>query len=244
MNRTIRRLAILFAAICVMMIMAVPAFADAGDGYYLISNRTIPSYSSPINVRLVIQGRNYVEGNSSAMSENFKITLSGDTSYTVHDVLDTLNNDTTKTVKACDINGNSIPSTSDYVYQFKSGTKYCGPIFYSDHGDGDVLCDGWVFRINGQYPLLSTTGENGGPKGASINQTQVADGDVIYFYFNHPWYENNVDWSTGFVAASTQYASGVLTVQLQYSNDRHSDKPYVWSIDSYNNHNFTNFIYF
>ena len=34
MSKNLRRLTILLAAVCVMMIMAVPAFADAGNGYY------------------------------------------------------------------------------------------------------------------------------------------------------------------------------------------------------------------
>ena len=247
MKETLKGLVLSLATICVLLIMAVPAFADAGDGYYVIEDRTIPSYSSTqtIHVKLVIQSREYSNADSSVIDAVFdsstdEIDLTGKTEYTVRDVLLRLN-EKNLSVRACDSAGNDISATADYVYQFMSGSKGYGPLFYADHGDGRVPCDGWVFRVNGQYPLLSEDGENNGPEGGAIDEVPIADGDVVYFYFNHPWKESNTDWSTKFVAANAQYSNGSLSVQLQYSNDYHTNKPYVWNIGSYNNHNYAIF---
>ena len=248
MNKTIRRLTILFAAVCVMMIMAVPSFATLsgkGSGSYVVSERVIPAYSESetIKVKLIIQGRGYVPNDTTAMSETYTIALTGKTSYTVSDVL-LASNANSSHVQACNSSGNPISSTSDSVYQFISGTGNVGPIFYADHGEGyRVLCDGWEFRINGRYPLESLTGENGFPKGTGILQTPVKKGDVVYFYFNHPWYEGSDHWGTKFVAADSEYVNGTLNVQIVWSNAYHTDKPYKWMIGdyTYSTNNFTNF---
>ena len=64
MSKNLRRLTLLFAAVCVMIIMAVPAFAtvyhtDSDTAAYYTQNDSDTSYytSTPITVTLDIQSK-------------------------------------------------------------------------------------------------------------------------------------------------------------------------------------------
>ena len=258
MSKNLRRLTILLAAVCVMIIMAVPAFAEAGDSYYVVGTPTQYNTSDTIKVKVVVESREYSYTDDTIIDQTVTVPLTGSTSYTVLDVMRKFNNDAiSPSVKACDSNGDPIAQTGnvDTINTFKkiidssgNNDKIYGYLFFANHGEGRMPCDGWVFRVNGQYPLLSETGENGGPKGAYISETPVADGDIVTFYTNYPWKENNTDWSTKFVGVDASYTApdpavpnsvGSLSIQLKSSSDWHSNSPFVWNINP-----FTNFAYF
>jgi len=257
MSKNLRRLTLLLAAVFVMMIMAVPAFATTGNGYKLVSDMQPPAYSEndTIHVTVMVQSRAYSMTDGDVINTAVSVPLTGKTSYTVVDVMRKFNdNNISPNVKACDNDGNLIPQTGTLttINAFKkiitteSGTveKIYKYLFFSDHGYGLAPSDGWVFRVNGKFPLLSLTGENNGPQGAYINQTPIADGDIVSFYTNYPWKESNQEWSTTFVAADASYTApdpevqnsvGSLSVQLKGSSDWHSNAPFVWTINQFSN---------
>lgn len=226
MNRTMRRLAILFAAVCVLLIMAVPAFATADPGYYVIGSPVQYNTTDEVNVKLVIQSREYSYSNSSCIDTIEDVTLTGKTSYTVLDVLLAFN-DMDTGIQACDNNSVSLTSSATTVGQFVDDTGAYGYLFFGDYGKGyREPCDGWMFRVNGRYPVSDTTGTLGGPTGSYIHQTPVAEGDVITFYFSCPFKLNNTDYSTAFVSANLIDNSGSYEVQLRKCNENHYNTSY------------------
>lgn len=241
MSKNLRRLTLLLAAIFVMIVMAVPAFADTGNGYYVVSERTIPTYSTTdtIKVKVVVQSRGYSSANTASIGKIVNVSLTGSTSYTVRDVMLKFNTLYSSIgVKACDNNGNDMASSATLVHAFSNSTGLYKYLFFADIGNGEgiIPVDGWMFRVNGQNTLLSLTGYNGGPEGSYIHQTPVADGDVITFYFNLPFTISNTDFSTKFVAADTTYSSGSLTTQLKYSRDNHYNSSGQWETVPYSNY--------
>lgn len=246
MKKTLKGLAISLATICVLLIMAVPSFADngmsgKGHGYYLIGDRTIPTYSTTdtVKVKVVVLSRKYSSSDSYFLNLSRTVSLTGQTAYTVRDVMMKFNTDSA-TVKAGDNNGNLLTSSDTWIYNFMYGTRHFKYMFWEHVDDMPYLqpiervpVDGWMFRVNGYYPLKNLTGFNGGPEGALINDTKIVDGDVVYFYYNYPFEVNNVDNSALFIAADTKYTSGTLKVQLQYGHENHSNTLGQWEIDDY-----------
>lgn len=239
MKKLTNTLAILFAAAIMVMIMAVPAFADTGNGYYVVGTPVQYNTSDTIKVKVVIQSRGYSSSDTSSIGKIVNVSLTGSTTYTVRDVMLKFNTLYASTgVKACDNNGNDLSSSATTVQAFLNSTGLYKYLFFADIGNGEgiIPVDGWMFRVNGQNPLISLNGYNGGPKGALIHETPVANGDVITFFFNLPFTINNTDFSTKFVAANTTYSSGVLSTQLQYSRDNHYNSLGQWETISYSNY--------
>ena len=247
MSKNIRRLTILLAAVCVMMIMAVPAFADTlngkGTGYYPLSSRTIPTYSTTdsITVKVVVQSKKYNSQDNGPLNIVRTVTLTGSTAYTVRDVMLQFNTNSA-TIYACDNNDTLITSSSQRVEAFKNGSKIYKYLFW-EHVDGvpglepneRIPVDGWMFRVNGKSPVKNMTGYYGGPEGALVHETYVMDGDVIFFYYDMPFEINNVDYGTLFLAADTKYTApippsttGTLEVQLQSTHDNHCNSQGQW----------------
>ena len=252
MSKNLRRLTILLAAVCVMMIMAVPAFADTlngkGTGYYLLSSRTIPTYSTTdtITVKVVVQSKKYDSSDNGPINIKRNVTLTGSTAYTVRDVMLQFNSNSA-TIYACNNDGTLITSSSDNVQAFKNGSKIYKYMFW-EHVDGvpglepndRIPVDGWMFRINGKAPIKNLTNYNGGPEGALIYETNVMDGDVIFFYYDMPFVINNVDKGAKFLAADTKYTapsspnnSGLLEIQLQSTHDNHSNSLGQWEFNNF-----------
>ena len=252
MSKNLRRIAILLAAVCVMMIMAVPTFAangmnGKGNGYYLVGNETIPTYATTdtVKVKVLVQSRQYSNSDTYALNLDRTVSLTGKTAYTVSDVMLQFNSDST-TVYACDNNGNQITSSSDTVDNFVYGSRWYNYFFWEYIPNvpnllpGDrIPVDGWMFRVNGRSPLLSLTGYNNGPEGAYMTDTPIKDGDVVTFYYNYPFEINNDYKGAEFIAADIKYVpptgsgNGTLKVQLQKSHDNHSDSQGKWVIDSF-----------
>ena len=229
----------LIAALALVMVfaMSTSAFAEhaeGDDGWYITGTPT--SYNGKINVKLVIESREY----SSTDSEKINVATTVEVgvpnvpnqTFTVADVVRAYNNSQTA-IKACDYNDNPIGPNENYIYSFRKGNKYYKPIFTSNHGAGPIQCDGWMFRVNGQYPL-SSNNLPAGPMGTAINTTYVSDGDVVFFYTNYPWKENGVNMSTNYLEADISRNGALFTIDLKSSNDWFNDAPsYFWNISTY-----------
>jgi hypothetical protein len=253
-TKTIKRMAIIITSMCVLLIMAAPVFADANDmngkgaGYYMVEDETIPTYSTTdqVKVRVIVQGR-YSTGNNPVAAEAKRtVTLTGKTSYTVRDVLIQFNSDSA-TYKAYDYDGLLMSNTSTVVASFRWGTRTWGSLFWYDilNIGERIYVDGWMFRVNGKYPMLYATNPSNPPVGAMIYDTPVKAGDVVTFFYNLPFTINNTDYSTYFIAADTQYTpssdpngTGTLEVQLQSSRDNHYDTNQngAWTISPFTNY--------
>lgn len=234
-----RKAIVLLMTIAMTIVMAVPAFADAGVGYYLISSRTIPAYSASdqIKVQLAIESRAYSQTDLSIINTIQEVTLTGKTSYTVLDVLRAYN-DLATGIQICNTSGQALTTSDTFISSIKSGTKSYSYLFFANigNGEGRIPVDGWMFRVNGQYPMTSLTGFNGGPEGGYIHQTPVADGDVVTLYFNCPFTISGTDFSTAFVSAESAYANGTLTVNLKSCHENHynASQSGQWTFDVQN----------
>ena len=223
MSKNLRRLTILLAAVCVMMIMAVPAFADAGNGYYEIGSPTQYSASATINVKLSIQSRAYSDTDGTLINTVINVPLTGKTTYYVRDVLLKYNTMSTG-IQAYNSSGQLLTENDNFVSAFKKGTRNYSYLFFADigNGEGRIPVDGWMFRVNGQCPLTENSPTNG-PQGAFIDETPVANGDVVTFYFTCPFEINSTDFSAKFVSADSTYSNNVLTISLKSCKENHYD---------------------
>ncbi|MBR3201943.1 MAG: hypothetical protein IKG17_11520 [Mogibacterium sp.] len=253
MSKNLRRIAILLAAVFVMMIMAVPAFADTlngkGTGYYLLSSRTIPTYSTSdnIKVKVVVQSKKYSSSDNGPINVKRDLTLTGSSSYTVRDVMLKFNTGSTS-YYACNNDGTLISSSSTVVQAFKNWSNTIYKYSFWEHVDGvpglgpndRIPVDGWMFRVNGKSPVKNLTGYYGGPEGALMYETNVMDGDVIFFYYDMPFVINNVDYGATFLAVDTKYTAptypntnGTLEVQLQSTHDNHCNSQGQWVFNDF-----------
>ena len=229
MNRTIRRLAILFAAICVMMIMAVPAFADADPGYYVVGTPVTYDEEEEITVKLMIESRTVSLTDLEVINELEDVTLTGKTSYTVLDVLRAYN-DMLTGIQICNTSGQPLTTTDTFISSIKKGAKTYSYLFFYDLGEGRIPVDGWMFRVNGRYPALDSNGFHNGPTGCLIHQAPVANGDVVTLYTSCPFELFNTDYSTAFVSADLEQDddTGDYYIQLKSCNEDHNGR---WTFD-------------
>ena len=243
MKKLTNTMAILFAAAVMVMIMAVPAFAVTGSAGYVVGTPT--SYSNPITVKIIIQSRHYLN-NSDRINiiddvELGEADVSGQT-FTVGDVLVAYNESNLDDIEAQTSDGEAIASTQSILYNFSdfsSGVEQAyTPLLYGNHGyTNRIKLDGWRFRVNGRFPLTSWTGDhNLYPEGADTSHTYVKDGDVIYFYTDHPWSESGTLMTNRFVSANTEYEApenqndnGLLTIKLYSNKDYYSN----WNVNTF-----------
>ena len=249
MSKNLRGLTLLLAAVFVMIIMAVPAFAangmnGRGDGYYMIEDESIPTYSTTdqVKVRIIVQGRYSTDASPIPAVATRTVTLTGSTSYTILDAMLKFNADST-TYKAYNFStGLPITTATTVLDKFVYGSRTWDYLFFNDigNGEGRIPVDGWMYRVNGRNPMKEdpdTT--NTYPIGAMINETYIKSGDVITFFTNYPFTINSVDYSTKFIAADTKYTApsgdgtGTLQVQLQESRDNHYDAQGQWTTSSF-----------
>ena len=250
MNKTMRRLAIIFATVCVLMIMAVPSFAVTGAAGYEVGSPT--TYSNPINVKIVIQSRQNTSSSSYiGVMDDVQLgqqNVSGQT-FTVADVLVKYNQQQDE-IEAQTSSGEEITSTQSVLYNFtknnSDGTSITyAPLLYGKHGyTNRIKLDGWRFKVNGRFPLTSWTGDhNLYPEGADTSHTYIEDGDVVYFYTDHPWYESGVLKSALFMSADAHYTAptgnqttGSLAIQLYSNQDYYSNwsnNTFPWNVGTY-----------
>lgn len=214
------------------MVFAFSAGAFAYDGYYVVGDPV--EYSNPIDVKVVIESREDPT-TSNEISEVLNVELgqtglSGQT-FTVQDAMYEISSTPAYGITMYGISGITpyvMTSTTDYIYSMAQGGVTYAPALPMP---GYEL-DGWMFRLNGQIPLLSATPDL---LGAAIDDTPIADGDVIHFYWDYPYQETqNTYYSANFVYPEVSYASGTMTVQLQDSYNWF-DNSFDWHITSFAN---------
>lgn len=226
--RTVKNsVAVLFAAVFILMMLAVPSFAEIGSGYYVIGTPVQYNTTDQIKVKLSIESREFSNTDSTVINtpinNTMDIVLTGKTNYTVLDVLIAYNNLSTG-IEIDDYYGNPLTASSFALASIKSGNRVYDTIFYADYtGQGRAPADGWMFRVNGKYPMIDLTGTNGGPTGASINVVPVADGDVVSLYTNCPFKINNTNFSTAYVGADLVQTSSGYDIQLRNCKENHYD---------------------
>ena len=237
MSKNLRRLTILLAAVFVMMIMAVPAFAATGNGWY--NQGTPTSYTNPITVKVVLNSRK--QGTDYIQYVKEDVTLGTNnmtaTTFTVADVLAAFANQQT----AYQTIGTNY--SIGILYDFKkvaTNITYSPTLYTPYQIFGQTYyypLDGWMFRVNGKIP--TSTSSNANADGLDTAHTYVEDGDVISFYTDYPWKDNGTVHSTYFISAHSVYSSGTLTIQLKKTYD-YFEGPIdtaPWTIKAYSSYN-------
>lgn len=238
LTKTIRRA--LTGVMALSMVFAFSAGAFAYDGYYVVGDPV--EYNNPIDVKVVIESREDPATNNE-ISEVLNVQLGQtnvpDQTFTVQDAMYKISSTPAYGITMYGISGTTpyvMTSTTNYIYSMAQGGVTYAPSL--PFADPSYSIDGWMFRLNGQIPLLSLTGSapNGtGPTGAAINNTPIADGDVIHFYWDYPYQETQTTYySANFVYPAVSYNNGTMTVQLQdsynwFANDN------TWTITPFAN---------
>ncbi|MGN0962691.1 MAG: hypothetical protein ACI4PP_03855, partial [Clostridia bacterium] len=122
---------------------------------------------------------------------------------------------------------NLIDSTSTY---FTHVTWFSDDYetYYNETGNGTGY-SGWVFRINGGFPMISSGW------GASIADATIVDGDVISVYLDNPIAETS---SAKFSRVNgVSYANGVVTANVKESHQYFQGANYEWIITAFSSFN-------
>ncbi len=227
---------------CLAMVFCFSAGISAtmpNDGGYLIGSEANYEYDGQIDVTVVIESRPYSTGDSTKIFEDFDVTL-GDVNGTdqisyvsdaLYAVSNAANGYTLYRDTAC-----TTPMTASS--SFVTGVSYGGRTYTSV-----FYFDGWMVRVNGQFPLLSWTvgPPTGYPQGAAVNGIPVSDGDVIYFYYDSPYPLYDDDWEPTVVApvdfvypeASYNSGTGQVVVDLNKNSNLFDASTYAWTIDAF-----------
>lgn len=226
-NKPMKKALMLVLALMLVFAMSCPAFAQdyftTTSGSYL--QGTAPTYSSAISVNLVLESRRISGNNLYRTFSNVALTPDGEQSFCVRDVLLAVQSNPGN-VSFNDVDGNPIDSSDDYVYSVTD--KSPNPdVTYAPTGRYDR--NGWMFRIDGQFPLLSAG------TGASISTAYLTDGDTIHFYHD----DGDEDGEGAYYAKITSVtkSGNNLTVNVKASFQYYDDAyPYDWNIDDFTNY--------
>ena len=187
-------LAILFAAALMIAVMAVPAFAttyytSSEPAYYYPGSSSGYETTNAVAVTLRVQSRRTGTYNTPYIDQEYKVTIPASSTPRAVTVSQVLYKAMTDNTGLCfrDVSGNNITDTTGYCYDVVYNNNTYAPI-----QDGhQVPWNGWMFTINGKYPLISGTpatttsdSENGNAYGTAINYAYVNDGDIITFFYN------------------------------------------------------------
>ena len=173
-GKPMRKALTLALAFMLVFALSVPAFATdyftTITAYY--QQGTAPQYSSTIHVNLIVESRQ-ISGNNLYRTVNVALTPNGTQSFYVKDVLLAVQG--TNGLIFNDSSGNPIDANDDYVYSI-TDTNPDPDVTYAP--TSPTAWNGWMFRINGQFPLL----DDDPLWGASISTAYVTNGDTIHFY--------------------------------------------------------------
>lgn len=206
MSKRILTLVLALVLVFALSATALAAYYSNNDASYTTS-ATMYFANQTIHVKLNLQSKRVGSDN---IDQSFDVELTGQTSYTVQDVVNTWRHSNdgagyTLTTLAYDANWNAIEvnfSDSDtYIY----GITY-NNISYKPSGSSD----GWKFRVNTQIPCQP----NG--YGATIATAYVKNGDVIDFYYDNPTSASNTAKFTRIYDVSRSGSALSVTVQSSY----------------------------
>ena len=176
--------------------MTVPSFATtyytSGEpAYYYQGNSSDYETTNAVTVTLMVQSRRLGSYNSSYIDQKYTVTIPASSTphaVTVSQILYKAMTDNTG-LYFKDYMGNAISASSQYCYQVQNNGNTYAPV-----PDGHTIpsyWNGWMFTINGKYPLVygtpATTAydtEYGTAWCTAINNGYVNDGDIITFFYN------------------------------------------------------------
>lgn len=218
--------------------MSASAFAVSGDGYYVVTGTTT---TGPINVKVVIESRQFSEDDASVISEILDVNVStmseSGKGFTVRDAMLAVQNDASNGITLYNGTGGLFTSEDTYIRSMEQNGKNYEPAlpFYDSNPQYSYALDGWTFRVNGRYPLSTTDGSptTPGPVGTSIEETPISEGDVIHFYWDYPYNKTSSElYSAKFITPDASYANGTLNVNIKAS-DAYFDNSMYWHINSF-----------
>lgn len=210
---------------CVAMLFCFATGISATEYPVSYLQGTAHATSGAVNVTVTVEGMDipYAE---------IPVTLPAKTSgnQTVADALAAINNNENTVYyffeEVKDDDGNIID-----VIPTDSETSYFSIIIdvlndYEETGNGTGY-SGWVFRINGGFPLLPPT-EDLSVRGASIKETTIVNGDVISIYLDNPIAATS---SAKFARVNNiSYSNGVVTAAVKESHQYFQGANYDWII--------------
>lgn len=223
---------VLMLALAVMLVFAMSSPALAQD-YFTTTNAsyiqgTAPTYSSAIHVNLVVESRTINNSYIYKTISNVALTPSGGgQSFYVRDVLLAVQSDSSNYLTFKDSSGNTLTSSANYFYSVVD-TLPNPDVTYGP--TSRYAMDGWMFRINGQFPL-----ERAG-WGASIATAYVTDGDSINIYHDDAS-GPSVCADFAKITSVTDNGSNTLTVNVKASYQYYGPAPnYTWYINDFTNY--------
>lgn len=237
-KRTMKKGLAIVLALVMVFAMTATAFAASGNGYYLVGDATT---GGPINVKVVIESRQFSEDDASVISEVLDVNVStmseASKGFTVRDAMLAVQNDESNGITLYNGTGGLFTNTDKYIRSMKQNNKNYEPAlpFYDPNPQYSYALDGWTFRVNGKYPLSTTDGSPDipGPVGTSVDETPISNGDVIHFYWDYPYNKTSSElYSAKFITPDASYADGTLNVSLKAS-DAYFDNSMYWHINSF-----------
>jgi hypothetical protein len=167
-----------------------------------------------INVTLVIEAGDLAVADEPVASntrfrevvDNVKLTGSTADDFTVEDLLNKVNGK----------DGLGIEIEQTALGPYLTSITYGGNTWER----GQYYFDGWVFRVNDQFPVknLDDYPDSEYYEGTGIAQTYLEDGDIVHFFYDYPTdFAGNVgNLAANYVrAVKKSYSSGTLTVGLE-----------------------------
>ena len=221
MSKRILTLVLALVLVFALSATAFAAYYSNNDATYTTS---VTTYSTDQTIHVTLNFQSKKVG-SDSINPSFDVELTGQTSYTVQDVVNTwryssAGADYTLTTLAYDADWNAIEvnfsDSSTYIY----GITY-NNINYKPSG----LYDGWKFRVNTQIPYQPDG------NGASIATAYVKNGDVIDFYYDNPTSASNTAKFTRIYDVSRSGSALSVTVQSSYDWFYYDDDLQIWVSD-------------
>lgn len=237
MNKKLKKVFTIVMILTMVFTMSSVAFATSGSGSYVVGSAV--KYNHPINVKVVIESKQYSTSDSSSIEEVLDVTLGEEgvpeQTFTVRDAIYKISSTSSYGITACDSHGNAITPSATMVYSMKKDNKIYAPGLPSA---GTSALDGWMFRVNGKLPLISEDGSSGGPLGSTISETPIEDGDIIHFYWDYPYTRLVVStYSVDYLTVNPTYDSTNQSLSLQLLSAKNwFDLSFKWHINDFSNY--------
>jgi hypothetical protein len=147
--------------------------------------------------------------------------------FTVTDLLIAVAQNPSNMLGFLDANGQPITSSSTYV----------DSVVYNiyEWENGQLGFDGWVFRVNDQFPVVQ---QGADWNGTDILQTPIYNGYSVHFFYDFPtqYSPATPNFAANYVRAIPDSSTGnTLTVQLQGHDTYIDPQTYDMSVNNYVN---------
>ena len=225
-----KKLITLLLALTMVFACAVPVVAVSNNSSGTYTQTTIPTVDGTFSVKLNIQGYGIDDGTTTynpIQQFNLDVDMGSadaiDASYTVEDVLNAA------AIQYADILAFNIITDDDHG-QYLYGVKDINADMWFvpkavKNGTKTYFC-GWMFRINGQMPMLNST------DGASIDEAYVGENYVVDVFYANPY---DINYSTAFtqVIYDTITSSGAKRFQVLYSNCYYANNNTTFTVTNF-----------